>query len=923
MRIQALSVEAALASLRSGPKGLTAEEARRRLREFGPNRVERLARPHLALRLLKEFTHFFALILWVAAALAFFAHYQAPGEGMGTLGWAILAVILINGTFSFWQEYRAERAISSLEQLLPHQVSVRRDGRVWSIPAAELVPGDVIFLEDGDSVPADCRLLEGFGVRVNNATLTGESVPLSREARPDDRAELTAAVNVLLAGTAVVAGQAQALVFTTGAHTELGKIAHLTQTADPGFSPLQREIRRVSRIVALLAASLGVLFYFIGQSLGLSFWQSLLFGIGIIVANVPEGLLPTVTLALAMASQRMARRGALIRHLPAVEALGAATVICTDKTGTLTQNKMTVVRLFLGERTFDVADAASWLPLARSHRRFFEAAARCHNLKELPSPERPAVGGDPMEVALVELAQRVDGTLAHGARVDEIPFDSDRRRLSTLHETEEGVLLYTKGALEPLLALATHAQLGEAVEPLSEAHRTRLLEAQDALARQGLRVLALACRQVQPGTPHEALERELTLLGLVGLEDPPRPEVPDAIARCRSAGIRIFMVTGDHPLTAQAIARQIGLATSDEAHVITGDALRRLSDSQLQLALDTPELIFARVDADQKTRVVNVLKRKGEIVAVTGDGVNDAPALKSAHIGVAMGRGGTDVAREAADMVLTDDNFATIVNAVEEGRAVYANIRRFLTYILTSNVPEIVHYLCFVLLRIPLPLTIIQILAVDLGTDMLPALALGAEKPHPTVMQVPPRRRGERLLSPGLLLRAYGFLGLLEAATAMGAYALVLWGGGWVYGQTLTAQDPLYLRATTACLAAIVLSQVVNVYLCRGDHASLFSYGLKGNRLILWGVASELALILLIVYTGPGQRVFGTAPLPLAAWLRMVPFVVAMLLLEELRKSIARAWARRRGRGAAATTVSRAPWPPASAPRPGSPRRGT
>jgi magnesium-transporting ATPase (P-type) len=384
------------------------------------------------------------------------------------------------------------------------------------------------------------------------------------------------------------------------------------------------------------------------------------------------------------------------------------------------------------------------------------------------------------------------------------------------------------------------------------------------------------------------LEQGLTLLGLVGLEDPPRPEVSAAIARCQEAGIKVIMVTGDHPHTAQAIAQQIGLVHGASPAIITGERLRRMSRTQLQLALDLPEVLFARVGADQKMRIVQALKAKGHIVAVTGDGVNDAPALRQADIGIAMGQAGTDVARAAADMVLLDDNFASIVAAVEEGRAVFANIRKFFTYILTHNVPELIPYLAFVLFKIPLAITVLQILAVDLGTDMLPAVALGAEKPEPAAMKQPPRSPKERLIDGPLLARSYLFLGPLEAVAALAAFFFVLGGGGWGYGQRLPASDPLYRQATTACLTAIIVMQVANVFLCRSEHASAFSFGLFSNRLIAAGTAAELALIMLIDYTPLGNRLFGTAPLVGGVWLFTIPFAAGMLVLEELRKRLVR-----------------------------------
>jgi sodium/potassium-transporting ATPase subunit alpha len=888
MKIHSLSAEEALQSLHSGPNGLSSAEAERRLREFGPNRVERIQGTPRLVRFLKGFTHFFALILWVAAALAFFAEWQEPGGGMAALGIAILGVIIVNTLFSFWQEYRAEQAMAALQKLLPHEVKVFRDGNVMQVSAEALVPGDVILLDDGDDIPADCRLIEAFGVRVNNATVTGESLPQARNQHPSAEEELLHSRNILLAGTSLVAGQARAVVFATSMHTEFGKIAHLTQDPRETFSPLQKEIQRLSRIIALLSVGLGVIFFFIGSALGLSFWTNFLFGIGIIVANVPEGLLPTVTLSLAMGSQRMARKNALIRHLPSVETLGSATVICTDKTGTLTQNRMEVKRLFLCPDFYDPAEVYRLAGPEQSRRAFFEAAFLCHTLKKVEQTGRRTFLGDPLEIALVRMAEAGLSPLVDYPRIDEVPFDSDRRRLSTLHHTPQGLVLYTKGALEAVLPLCSALQIGEEVHPLSPKQEAEFLHAQDTLAAEGLRVLAIAHRAVHEEYDHERLEERLTLLGLVGLEDPPRPEVPSAIARCQEAGIKIIMVTGDHPHTAEAIARQIGLLQGTSPAVITGKQLRRMSRTQLQLALDLPKVLFARVGADQKMRIVQALKAKGHIVAVTGDGVNDAPALRQADIGIAMGRAGTDVARAAADMVLLDDNFASIVAAVEEGRAVFANIRKFFTYILTHNVPELIPYLAFVLFRIPLAITVLQILAVDLGTDMLPAVALGAEKPEPTAMKQPPRSPKERLIDWSLLLRSYLFLGLLEAMAALAAFFLVLGSGGWVYGQILPPSDPLYRQATTACLSAIIVMQVVNVFLCRSARMSAFSFSLFSNRLIGMGIVAEVVLILLIDYTTLGNHIFGTIPLAGSVWLFTIPFALGMLALEELRKCLVR-----------------------------------
>ncbi len=887
MKIYQLSPEEAIASLNSHQDGLGHAEAARRLSEFGLNRVEQAPQERLALRFLKEFTHFFALILWLAAALAFAAEWNDPGKGMVLLGGAIIGVILINGVFSFWQEYRAEQTLTALRRLLPQQVKVWREGALVQLLAEQLVPGDIVSLEQGDNIPADCRLIEAFSVRVNNATVTGESLPQARGTAPSDAEDLLQAANVLFAGTALAAGEARAVVFATGMHTEFGKIAHLTQTGGEVVSPLRKEIAHLSRVLALLAVAIGIAFFIIGQFIGIGFWENFIFAIGIIVAMVPEGLLPTMTLALAMATQRMSKRNALIRHLPSVETLGSTTVICTDKTGTLTQNRMSVKQVLLGATLHALDHEPLPAELVQRYQPFFQAARLCHSLKETDNNGAEAFFGDPMEVALVNMARAAWPSCPVAPKINELPFEAERMRVSTVHALPEGAVLYCKGAPEAVLPLCSRRALEGELQGFDHAARAGVIEAQNAMTHRGLRVLAIAYRLLAPGEEAAPRETDLIFVGLVGLEDPPRPEVPEAVRKCHEAGIKIIMVTGDHPHTATAIAKEIGLARSNHPRVITGDKLRRLTATQLQLALDAEEIIFARVSADQKMHIVEALKKKGHVVAVTGDGVNDAPALKSAHIGIAMGVAGTDVAKEAADMVLLDDNFASIVSAIEEGRAVFDNIRKFLTYILTSNIPELVPYLAFALFKIPLPLTIIQILAVDLGTDMLPALGLGAEKPDPRVMQRPPRPRHERLLDGPTLTRAYLFLGVIEAIAAMAAFFFVLRAGGWQYGESLPHGDPLYLQATAACLSAIIVMQIVNVFLCLSDRDSLFARGRLGNKLILWGIAAEVTLILLIDYTPVGNLIFGTAPLAAAVWLFVIPFALGMLALEELRKWLA------------------------------------
>jgi len=889
LRIHNLSAQDLMQSLHTSEAGLDSREAARRLVEFGPNVIKQVRRKPLFARFLQGFTHFFALILWCGAALALFAEWKEPGTGMGLLSLAILGVILVNGIFSFWQEYKAEESIAALKLMIPRMVKAYRDGELCELATNSLVPGDLVFLEEGDSVPADCRLIEATGIKVNNSSLTGESIAVSRSAEDSTEEDILQSVNVLLAGTSVLAGHGKAFVFATGMETEFGKIAALTSAAQESLSPLQMEIIRLSRIIAFIAISVGLVFFLIAQSFGMPFWSNIVFAVGLIVALVPEGLLPEVTLALATCSRRMAKRNALLRNLPSIETLGCASVICTDKTGTLTEGKMTVSRVYLCGQSLGRDQFQAVTQSEAAFREFCSISLNCENAKQGIRAGAKQMLGDPMELALVDFAKTYHPTLPFLLRVDEIPFDSGRKRLTTVHQlADNSLVLYSKGALETLLPLCSSIYDSGGVVELTDKFRQEVIEQEQYLTNKGLRVLALGRRSLPQIYRKEDLDTALTLVGLVAMEDPPRPEVPLAISRCRKAGIRVIMLTGDHPNTALAIGKEIGLVQTDTPVVMSGTDLKKLTEAQLRLMLGRQEVVFARTDADQKMQIVQTLQKMGHIVAVTGDGVNDAPALKSADIGIAMGRSGTDVAREAADMVLADDNFASIVNAVEEGRSVFSNIRKFLTYVLSSNIAELMPCLAYVLFKVPLPLTIIQILSVDLGTDLLPALALGTEKPDPAVMERPPRPRSEGLFDHRLLLRAYLYLGVMVSAASLIGYYFVFTMGGWRYGQSPPASDMAYKAATTACLMGIMCMQIVNSSICRSEQKSVFTIGLFSNKLLNIGIAVQILLMMLLTYTDVGNRVFGTAPLPWQFWLMMLPMMIGMLFVEELRKWILR-----------------------------------
>lgn len=893
MKINHLTREEVFRSLVTSEEGLTEEEAAKRLLEFGLNKIREIRKTPLSIRFLNQFTHFLAILLWVGAALAFLSEYLHPGEGMLTLGLAIVGVIFINAVFSFIQEYRAEKSIEALNRLLPFYVKVVREGTEHSIPAQEVVPGDLILLSEGDRIPADSRVTESTALMVNNAPLTGESdpVPLEEEACTG---ELIESRNIAFAGTTVVGGSGKAVVFATGMGTEFGGIAHLTGTVEAGLSPLQKEIIKVTRIVAALAVLMGIVILVIGRLVGMSFWDNFIFAIAIIVANVPEGLLPTVTLALAMGSQRMARKKALIKTLTSVETLGSVTVICTDKTGTLTQNRMEARRLWYDGKVWDAGAVAE-----RAMHPLLRVVAFCNNAKLQEGEYR----GDPTEVALLKMAvQAGDGFQVE--RIAEIPFDTERKRMTTIDRVEAEILAFTKGAAESLLPLCSHLWLRGEKVPMDESQRTRVMEACHAFMDRGLRVLAFAFRALDrevigmapdplmgkihpPAFQPDVIEKDLVLAGLIGLEDPPRPEVPEAIGKCRSAGIKVFMMTGDGGRTALAIAKEIGLVKGN-ATVIEGHEFARISDREFRERLAGREVIFARMTPKHKMRVVSLLKEEGERVAVTGDGVNDAPALKKADIGIAMGIAGADVAKEAADLILLDDNFATIVNAVEEGRTVYENIQKFITYIFAHLTPEIIPYVLSVLFKLPFPLTVMQILAIDLGTETVPALALGVERSESEVMKNPPRSKEQGLINRSVLFKGYLFLGLISTIGVLFVYFLVLYEGGWYWGDVLPMDHPLTQQAATATFLGIVIMQIGSVFACKTQSESAFRKGLFNNRWILSGILVEFLLSAFIVYHPWGNKIFATSPLSAEMWLILLPFAVVLFVAEETRKLLIR-----------------------------------
>jgi calcium-translocating P-type ATPase len=823
-------------------------------------------------QLLAQMVHFFALMLWVAGGLAIIA-------GMPQLGIAIFVVIALNGTFAFLQEYRAERAGEKLRELLPRRATVMRDGIQVQIDASGLVTGDVVLLRAGERISADIKLLTAVSLSIDASTLTGESQPVTVRAGDDAHA-----------GMFVVEGRGEGEVVATGRATRLARIAQLTRAGKRPPTPLARELDHVVRIISIAAIAAGVLFLAIAAIVGIRLTNAFLFAIGVVVALVPEGLLPTVTLSLARGATRMAEHNALIRKLEAVETLGSTTFICTDKTGTLTLNQMSVVEVWTPAGTVAI-EGVGYDPTALIHVEPHQAAglrdvalstSYCTTGHALLDEGRWIAQGDPLEAALDIFARRLGIDSTGRATLKDVdalfPFDPRRRRMSAA----SAGILHVKGAPDAVLPLCLDGALADA--------------ALQRMTARGLRVLAVARRpigEIDSGAKAEEVEKGLKLLGLIGIQDPPRPGIAESIAACRTAGIAVAMVTGDHPETARAIARQVGLLGAED-WVIQGKDLPQ-DETRLGALVDRDGIVLSRVTPEDKLRIARALRARGHVVAMTGDGVNDGPALQEASIGIAMGRSGTDVAREAADLVLLDDNFETIVAAVKQGRATFTNTRRFLTYHLTDNVAELAPFVVWALTggRFPLVLGVLQVLSLDIGTDILPALALGAEPPSDNVLKSPPH--GRHLIDASVLMRSFGLLGPVEALVELSVFLISMAAWGWRPG-TAFPGGTAFLTASGAAFASVVIGQTATAFACRSQTRLPGAIGWTTNPFLLYALGGEFFLLLCFLYIPPLAGVLGQAPPTLigaAAAAAAFPAVLAADALQKKTRERKRARLRR------------------------------
>ena len=852
------------------PAGLTSAQASARLQRDGPNLLPRPRRASPWARLARELVHFFALMLWVAAALAFIGR-------LPQLGVAIVIVIVINAVFAFIQEARADRAAERLRALLPARIAVLRDGSRRVIDASLVVEGDLMLVTAGDRIPADGTVQHATALRLDTSMLTGESEPVDLEVE-----------DVAYAGTFVVEGDGEVLVTATGPRSRLAQITRLASSTPKPSSVLEIELRRVVRIIAVIAVTAGVGFGALTVALGNPLSDALIFGIGVTVALVPEALLPTVTLTLAWGAERMAQRHVLVRDLEAVQTLGATTVICTDKTGTLTRNEMTVVQAWTPTATA-VTAAIGYEPTAtvevtpdgqacvETVRRLALAAARCSDGYVAYVQGRWTAHGDPMEAGLDAFARRMDVDMPQIRARHEVtarfPFDPRRRLMSVVTQGR----IYVKGAPDALLPLC--ADLDEAAWQVVE-----------SMTGRGLRVIAVAVRDFHGPVPARAIDAEvdLRLLGLLALSDPPRLEVRASIEACRRAGVHVVMVTGDHPGTAVSIADQVGLRTQQDP-VILGAELP-MDEAELGALLDSPGIVIARVSPEDKLRIAVALRARGHVVAMTGDGVNDVPALQAANIGIAMGASGTDVAREAADLVLLDDHFDSILAGIEQGRATYVNVRRFLTYHLTDNVAELTPFVVWALSggNFPLALGVLQVLALDIGTDTLPAVALGAEPPARHLLDRPPV--GGRLLDRQVLRRAFGLLGPVMSAMSMLAFIATLFVAGWRPGESFPTGDIL-LAASGAAFLTVVLGQMANAFACRSSTVWPGALGWTTNRLLIPAVIAGLVISLGTVFVPAVAAMLGQGPPTAIGWLIALLAVPTILAVDAASKAM-----RKRGR---------------------------
>ena len=820
-------------------QGLTGEQARQALQKYGPNRLQEGKKTSLPGLFLSQFSDVITMVLIVATVVSY-----CLGEIEDSV--TILLILLLNGILGFVQEFRTEKSMQALKKMAAPTANVVRGGEVAQIPAEEIVPGDLVMLETGDRVPADAVILEEKNLQLNESILTGESYPVQKS---KGSAEDIGAEHMVYMGTTVTSGRGKVWVTGTGMRTQMGEVAFMMQGAGDSETPLKKKLNRIGKDLVIICLFVCILIIIAGMWHGETLYNMFLSGVSLAVAAIPEGLPAIVTVALAIGVQRMLKQKALVRKLPAVETLGSTTVICSDKTGTLTENKMTVKKVFAD---FKLSDIGAVTGAGKTQSFLFDIGLLCNNAQEA----KGELLGDPTETAILAASRLKGHKISDKSRLDELPFDSDRKCMSIVCQGNDGTsYLYTKGAPDRVLHNCSRVQTEEGVKTLTSAQREEIQRANESMASDAYRVLAFAYKKLSgaPAKMEDSLETDLIFVGLEGMIDPPRQEAAAAIASCYKAGIRPVMITGDHKITATAVAKELGMHVP-AGSVMVGEELDALSDMELERKVGSIT-VFARVSPKHKLRIVQAYKRQNQVVAMTGDGVNDAPALTAADIGVAMGQSGTDVAKEAADMILTDDNFATIVSAVKEGRMIFDNIRKFIKYLLACNLGEILIMGAAAFVGMPLPLIPVQILWVNLVTDGLPALALGVDPPAEGIMERKPRRADAGVFSGGLGSNIV-FSGLLIGAAALLSFGIAIY---FTHGNLMAAR--------TVCFVTMIITELFYAFECQSEYQTVFEVGIFRNIFLAVAVTASLLLTIAVLYVPFLSGVFKTAALGMNEWL--------------------------------------------------------
>jgi P-type Ca2+ transporter type 2C len=914
-QIYNLTAEEVLRKFEVNAGGLTDEEAKSRIGEYGPNKIEKIQSWRWAKLALGQFNDALVWILLVAAGLAFlFSEYRDVT--------IILVIVFLNAIIGFTQEWKAERIMDRIQKLASDKATVFRNGRKKEVDASEIVPGDIIFITSGDNVPADGYILESYNLHTNSFVFTGESRPEKKEAKvvAEENLSIADIDSMVFTGEQVTLGEAKAVVTATGIRTELGKIAKLATDVADELTPLQKKMRTLGKDVSILAAVIAILVLVAGGFQHLSWYQNFLFALAVAVSVVPEGLPAAMSVALSLGMRRLLKNNVLVKKLIAVETLGSVNVICTDKTGTITKNELMVTKIVLDEKIIDVKgegytpqggflldgkdiDPKSIINLDLA----LKIGALCNDASLVKEDGSYKIVGDPTEGALIVAARKFDSREDHfeiGERkIDENPFESERMMMSIVFGRESGgkkeIFSYVKGSPDILLGLSSKKMTEKGIVPFSAEEKNKIKKIYDKMSGEALRVLAFAYRPIEitslNGTRSQKIsideaEKDLIWVGMMAMIDPPRADVAKAIEECQQSGIKVIMITGDYEVTAKAIAEKVGLISYNSEHgiynnpVINGKVLGDLSDREIIVRIKNGTSVFARITPEQKLRIATILKKSGAVIAMTGDGVNDAPALKKADIGVAMGIIGTDVSKEASDMILMNDDFSSIVAGIKEGRTIYQNIRKFVYYVFSSNSSEFLTVIFGTLLMIPSPITAVQILAIDLGTDVFPSLALGLEPAEEGNMRRKPFNPKERLIGSFGFLRLV-YVGLIMATGAIIAFLWSMKRGGWNFGEKIDFNSILYIKSTAATYAVLAMTQMANLMQARSEKLSVFKIGFFKNRWLIGSIFISVGMLLSFLYIPFFQRYLHMAPIDFWDWMVVVGATLAVFIFEEARKA--------------------------------------